>query len=81
MIAGFQKSFQKNIQTGSDIFCKNNILTLSGSKVKELPQNKLPGILPGSHSQQSLPGNHKLPVQQMVPLEKTYWPDPDRFYS
>ena len=36
MIAGFQKSFQKNIQTGSDIFCKNNILTLSGSKVKEL---------------------------------------------
>ena len=36
MIAGFQKSFQKNVQTGGDIFCKNNILTLSGSKVKEL---------------------------------------------
>ena len=87
MIDGFQKSFQKNIQTGSDIFCKNNILTLSGSKVKELQKlfsclkNLLPGILPDSHSQQSLTGNHKLPVQQMVPWEKTYLPDPDIFYS
>ena len=36
MVTGLQKSLQKNIQTGGDIWCEDHIFTLTGSKMEQV---------------------------------------------